>query len=84
MLDGEPKLGFYPVRLELDYQSEKLARESRINYAKLMTIEHNVKVFFIGRIVRDDFDNIVHPAVDKCWSDKLHKSDNRRRNRRHG
>ncbi|KAK1833371.1 hypothetical protein QBC39DRAFT_370247 [Podospora conica] len=69
MLPKEPKLGFEPVRLELDYHTERLAKESRINYSKLVTVEHNVSVFFIGRIVAEDFD-IVQNAVDKCWSEK--------------
>lgn len=70
LLAKEPKLGFEPVRIELDYVTEKLAKESRINYSKLVTVEHNVQVFFIGRIVEEDFD-IVTQAVDKCWTDKL-------------
>ncbi|KAK0635703.1 hypothetical protein B0T17DRAFT_53281 [Bombardia bombarda] len=67
LLEREPNLGFDPVQLVLDYGTEKIAKESRINYAKLVTVEHNVKVFFIGRIVQSDFVNIVTGAVDKCW-----------------
>ncbi|GAB1314872.1 hypothetical protein MFIFM68171_05082 [Madurella fahalii] len=67
MVEGEPKLGFYPVRVELYEKSEKLDKESRVNYAKLTTVEHNFRVFFIGRIVREDFDQIVSPAVEECW-----------------
>lgn len=73
LLAKESGLGFEPVRLELDYATEKLAKESRINYSKLVTVEHNVHVFFIGRIVADDFD-IVTYAVDKCWADKFRSS----------
>jgi len=29
---------------------QKLAQESRLNYAKVYTIEYNVKVFLIGRV----------------------------------
>lgn len=50
MLDGEPKLGFAPVRVDMTEDGEKLSKESRVNYSKLVTIEHNVKVF-IGSIV---------------------------------
>ncbi|KAK3366055.1 hypothetical protein B0T24DRAFT_410831 [Lasiosphaeria ovina] len=69
MLEGEPPLGFDPVQLELYYGTESLAKESRVNYSKLVTVEHNIKVFFIGRIVPDDF-GAVTAAVDKCWTDK--------------
>lgn len=72
-LDGEPKLGFKPIRLEITVTGERLARESRVNYSKLVTVEHNVKVFFIGNIHPDDFENIVPQAVDRCWTDKIHK-----------
>lgn len=70
-LEGEPKLGFPPVRMKMDAHDEKLARESRVNYSKLVTIEHNVKVFFIGQVVHSDL-GIVGEAVDKCWKEKRH------------
>ncbi|KXX77374.1 hypothetical protein MMYC01_206903 [Madurella mycetomatis] len=70
MVDGEPKLGFHPVRVDLYEKSEKLDKESRVNYAKLTTVEHNFRVFFIGRIVREDFESIVTPAIDQCWNRK--------------
>ncbi len=74
---GEPKLGFKAVCLQIDNQEEKLAWQSRINYSKLVTIEHNVKVFFIGRIMQSDFLTIVSPAVDRCWEEKI-RSKNKR------
>ena len=70
-LDGEPKLGFPTVRMVIDADGEQLARESRINYSKLVTVEHNVKVFFIGSIYRDDYDLVID-AVNKCWEDKIY------------
>ncbi|KAK3327974.1 hypothetical protein B0T19DRAFT_179198 [Cercophora scortea] len=76
-LVGEPKLGFPPVRMELDDPSEKLAAESRVNYSKLVTVEHNVKVFFVGRIVRQDFEEVVSEAVDNCWQGKKRQSESR-------
>ncbi len=71
LLDGEPKLGFPPVKMKMDAHDEKLARESRVNYSTLVTIQHNVKVFFIGKIVQSDLP-IVSDAVDKCWKEKRH------------
>lgn len=69
-VEGEPQLGFPPVRVELYERTEKLDKESRVNYAKLTTVEHNFRVYFIGRVVQDDFYRIVSPAVDQCWSRK--------------
>ncbi|KAL2195063.1 hypothetical protein P885DRAFT_41258 [Corynascus similis CBS 632.67] len=67
MLENEPRLGFSPVAVQLYDQTEKLAKESRVNYAKLTTVEHNFRVLFIGQIEQDDFNNIVTKAVDECW-----------------
>ncbi|POR35735.1 Uncharacterized protein TPAR_04057 [Tolypocladium paradoxum] len=71
LLEGEPKLGFPPVKVEMTEEGEKLSRESRVNYSKLVTVEHNVKVFFIGSVVVNDWD-IVQDAVNRCWSEKNH------------
>jgi hypothetical protein len=68
-LPGEPKLGFLPIRMEMDYSTVKLAKESRVNYSKLVTIEHSSLVFFFGRVVDEDL-YIVVDAVDKCWAEK--------------
>ena len=71
VLPKEPDLGFAPVRMRMnsDVRDEKLAPESRINYSKLVTVEHNVKVFFIGHIIGEDI-MLVSDAVDSCWSHK--------------
>ncbi|KAB5545771.1 hypothetical protein GE09DRAFT_1224722 [Coniochaeta sp. 2T2.1] len=63
-------LGYQPIRMRVTAEGETLAKESRVNYAKLVTVEHNVKVYFIGQILPGDFDSIVRPAVDDCWSAK--------------
>jgi hypothetical protein len=72
LLDNEPKLGFVSARMKIEAEGEKLARESRVNYSKLVTVEHNVKVFFIGHVVPDDWE-IVRDAVNRCWEDKIHQ-----------
>ena len=55
--DGEAKLRKKPIRvIPLDLR-HKLAPESRINYSKAYTVEHNVKVCFIGKI-HPDFEKI--------------------------
>jgi hypothetical protein len=69
-LPGEPRLGFDPVRAHLSERTEQLVKESRVNYAKLTTVEHNFPVHFIGRVHPDDFKHIVVPAVDYCWEKK--------------
>ncbi|KAI1126775.1 hypothetical protein F5Y10DRAFT_204405 [Nemania abortiva] len=77
-LRDEPDLGFDPVPLEMYAEGETLAMQSRVNYSKLVTIEHNVKVFFIGRIPPTYFQTVQY-AVDKCWNDKMHKSSKKSR-----
>lgn len=72
LLSGEPKLGFAPVKVEITQDGEKLSKESRVNYSKLVTVEHNVKVFFIGHIAAADYD-IVADAVNRCWDEKIHR-----------
>lgn len=69
-LDGEPALGFPPVRMIMRQDSEKLSKESRVNYSKLVTIEHNIKVFFIGSVLASDY-SLVAEAVNQCWSKKI-------------
>ncbi|KAM3497490.1 hypothetical protein MY10362_009160 [Beauveria mimosiformis] len=71
-LDGEPSLGFSPVRVEMTEEGEKISRESRVNYSKLVTVEHNVKVFFIGHVYASDW-QIVGDAVNHCWNKKIHQ-----------
>ncbi|KAL7625560.1 hypothetical protein AAE478_004780 [Parahypoxylon ruwenzoriense] len=78
LLKNEPELGFDPVALQVYAEGEKLARESRVNYSKLVTIEHNVKVFFIGSIVGEDFEKVRH-AVNECWDKKMHRSSRKSR-----
>ncbi|KAF9870801.1 hypothetical protein CkaCkLH20_11700 [Colletotrichum karsti] len=69
MLPREPELGFEPVKAKLTVEGERLQKESRVNYAKLTTIEHNIKVFFIGSVVKDEI-HYIRDAVDYCWERK--------------
>jgi hypothetical protein len=69
LLNAEPELGVSPIRLVVSRKLqgfEKLAPESRINYSKHVTIEHNAPVFIIGRIHHEDRD-ILGAGVDKVW-----------------
>jgi hypothetical protein len=51
-LRGE-QLVMRAVRMEPSSPQEKLDPKSRVNYAKVYTIEHNIKVCFIGKIHTD-------------------------------
>jgi hypothetical protein len=51
-LQGE-QLVKRPVRMEPSSPEEKLDPISRVNYAKVYTIEHNIRVCFIGKIHAD-------------------------------
>ncbi|OBT74595.1 hypothetical protein VF21_06399 [Pseudogymnoascus sp. 05NY08] len=52
-LSGEPELLNVPIRIEMASPADRLVPESRLNYAKVYTVEHNVKVHFIGRVHKD-------------------------------
>ncbi|KAI0472144.1 hypothetical protein GGR56DRAFT_108646 [Xylariaceae sp. FL0804] len=69
-LRDEPQLGYEPVGVEIYAEQERLVTESRVNYSKLVSIEHNVKVFFIGTIPHDHFHGVVIPAVWDCIDKK--------------
>lgn len=68
-LKGEHELGFKPVAIKMTVEGERLAPESRVNYSKLVTIEHNVRVLFIGSIY-DKYHGEVEDAVNECWGRK--------------
>ena len=42
-----------PIRVEVQDPSNKLDPTSRLNYAKIYTVEHNVKVMFIGKVAEN-------------------------------
>lgn len=48
-----------PIRCRMDNDKFKLDTASRLNYAKLYTIEHNVKVQFIGSIASSSKNKLV-------------------------
>jgi hypothetical protein len=59
-----------PIRIEIKDPSHKLDPHSRLNYAKVYTVEHNVKVLFIGRVAEVFEQSVVtafndtHPPLD--------------------
>ncbi|KAI1452545.1 hypothetical protein F4805DRAFT_27162 [Annulohypoxylon moriforme] len=72
-LQGEPELGFPPIKVAGYKDDEPLPKESRVNYAKLITIEHNMKIFFIGFIPLLDFGRVVQ-ATNECWEDNMQRN----------
>jgi hypothetical protein len=72
-LPGEREKGLtrVPIRVSPSQPRHKLDPTSRLNYAKLYTVEYNVKVWFIGRIhprsepqITADY-NHVHPPMTR-------------------
>jgi hypothetical protein len=49
ILEGE-EMTHRPIRVDVIDPSHKLDPMSRLNYAKIYTVEHNVKVCFIGKV----------------------------------
>lgn len=72
LVQGEPDLGYPPVRMTVTANGQVLAKESRVDYSKLRSVQHNVKVYFIGRILERDFVDVVIKAVDECSTRKAH------------
>lgn len=62
---GEPELGFSPIRATTT-SGDPLTEASRVNYAKVVTVEHNVKVLFVGDIVPED-----RPIVESAVRESL-------------
>jgi hypothetical protein len=60
LLEGEKGLlTKKPIKIDMKDPSEKLDPLSRLNYAKTYTVEHNVKVFFIGRVAENHEQEVV-------------------------
>ena len=68
-LDGEQSLTNSPIQVILKNNRDKLDKYSHVNYAKLYTVEHNVKVQFIGQIADTDRLRFV-AAFDATWARK--------------
>lgn len=68
ILKGE-KLELEPIKMVPDTHRDKLDLASRINYAKIYTVEHNVKVHFIGRLDKSSRRKFM-TDFDLVWSRK--------------
>ncbi len=75
-LSREPELGVYPIRMRMMARDEEIAPESRVNYSTLVTVNYNVKVFFIGHIVPEDV-AVISEAVDQSWLARMRRRKHR-------
>ena len=60
-----------PIRIIGTSPRDKLLSDSRINYAKIYTVEHNVKVHFIGNIAKESL-RTFHVDFDATYSKGSH------------
>lgn len=60
-----------PIRVIPKTPRDKLDPESRLNYAKIYTVEHNVKVWFIGHIAEKSQRKLM-TDFDATWYSKRH------------
>jgi hypothetical protein len=68
-IDGEDDLTKGAIRVIPRTPRDKLDPASRVNYAKIYTVEHNVKVQFIGSIAPEDRYRF-NTDFDATWSAK--------------
>lgn len=61
------------MRVEMTAEGEVLPDEARINYSKVVTVELNLKVFFVGHVYEDDW-AIVEDAFNDCWNKKTRRN----------
>jgi len=59
---NEPRLTKDPLAVEIISPAEKLDRMSRIDFGKIHTVEHNVKVWPIGKIARESMPKLKEYA----------------------
>jgi hypothetical protein len=52
-VEDEEKLSKKPIGIKPSSPRDQLDQHSRLNYAKIYTVEHNLKVCFIGSIHKD-------------------------------
>ncbi|PVH71178.1 hypothetical protein DL98DRAFT_435672, partial [Cadophora sp. DSE1049] len=63
------KLELDPIKMDPNSSRDKLDQASRINYAKIYTVEHNVKVHFIGKLEKSSRRKFM-TDFDLVWSRK--------------
>jgi hypothetical protein len=53
-----------PIRVRKFLATDKLDEMARINYAKIYSVEHNVKVYEFGVVHKDDEVHLIHDFYD--------------------
>lgn len=77
-LSGELELGNTPIRIKVASPRHSFDPASRINYAKVYTVEHNVRVCFVGRVHGDSHSTLKEDYLkfqEICFSDNTDDSD---------
>jgi hypothetical protein len=66
LVDGEDEviLSRTPIKVTLDPKGEALLPTSRLNLSKLHTVEHNISVSMIGKILPRDVDKLRQYCVE--------------------
>ena len=63
-----------PIEIIYSNPRDKLDPDSLVNYAKIYTVEHNVKVHFIGRIAEQS-ESTFHVDFDATYTEGSHLGD---------
>lgn len=82
VLEGEPRLGYPPIRAHMFEPSETLTMSSRVDYSRFQSIQHNIPVWFLGEVDEEDYKNVVLPSIDDIWR-RGGKSESRRTKHSH-
>jgi hypothetical protein len=72
-LKDESKLSKDAIQVIRRSPRDKLEPDSRINYAKMYTVEHNVKVLFIGKLAKESEKRFMID-FDATWASKTKMS----------
>lgn len=68
-LKDESKLSKNAIQVISKNPRDKLEVDSRVNYGKIYTVEHNVKVLFIGKLAEES-ERTFMTDFDATWHDK--------------
>jgi len=68
-LSDESKLSKESIQVISKNPRDKLEVDSRVNYGKIYTVEHNVKVLFIGKLAKES-ERTFMTDFDATWNNK--------------
>ncbi|KAK6381106.1 hypothetical protein LTR65_001047 [Meristemomyces frigidus] len=67
---GESGMQPVAIRIDPDDPTQKLQEMSRINYGKVYTIEHNVKVHSVGTVNRESWPSLIY-QFQQVWATSI-------------